>query len=134
MTAEKKYQREKIKAEFSEIMVVSMNHELRTPLNAIEQSLLLIQPYLNPRGIKYFDIISTSVQFLIYLVADTLDFAIIQQGKFCLNFEKIDIAKLVLEIIMITRVQVVLKKKVIFKHLLIEGFSKIIESDGQRIK
>ena len=35
---------------------------------------------------------------------------------------------------MITRVQIDLKKKVDFKHKIIAGFKRMIESDGQRIK
>ena len=75
-------------------MVISMNHELRTPLNAIEHSLVQIKSHLNPNGLKYFDIMTTSVKYLIYLVQDTLDFALIRRGLFKLNFEAVNIAKI----------------------------------------
>ena len=102
-------------------MVTSMNHELRTPINAMENSLQLLKPFVAPGGLKWFKICATSNQFLLFLVQDTLDYALLEEGKFKLNFYSVDTIQLMLEIIMIISVHMSLKKNVILKHSIEAG-------------
>jgi signal transduction histidine kinase len=100
----------------------------------MQNSLVLIKPFLPSEAIKWFEICDTSTKFLLSLVQDTLDYALMQEGKFKLNFDTVDISQLMLEIVMIINVQMRLKINVILKHSILEGVKTIIESDGQRIR
>jgi PAS domain S-box-containing protein len=80
--------------------LANMSHELRTPLNAIigfsdmmkEKS---FGPLGNDRYESYATLIYDSGQLLLDLITDMLDMAKIEAGKLELNFERVDLAETV---------------------------------------
>ena len=87
-------QASQLKSEF----LTSMSHELRTPLNSILGFADLLQRQvagvLNPRQVKYTQIIAESGQHLLGLINDILDLAKIESGKDELDLQPIAIADL----------------------------------------
>jgi signal transduction histidine kinase len=83
---------------YSQIMFTSVNHELRTPINAIQNSLQCLKPFVDKSAIQYFQICESSSAFLLSLVNDTLDMAQLQNGKFKMNYEDIEIRSVVKEV------------------------------------
>lgn len=60
-------------------------HEFRTPISAAMNGLSLIKPGLKSKYKQSFDISWTSLEFLLALVNDTLDFAAMESGNFKMN-------------------------------------------------
>lgn len=87
-------QASQLKSEF----LTSMSHELRTPLNSILGFADLlgrqVAGALNPRQVKYTQIIAESGQHLLGLINDILDLAKIESGKDELDLQPIAIADL----------------------------------------
>ena len=63
-------------------------------------------------GLIYLDICDSSSSFLLSLVNDTLDFAQLQAGKFKMNFETINVRKILAEVFQLINVQLRLKNNV----------------------
>ena len=82
-------QNEKMQAEF----ISSLSHELRTPLTAINgwSETLLADPGLDPQTKRGMKIIHGETKRLTEMVIELLDFTRIQDGRFTLNMEQIDI-------------------------------------------
>ena len=80
---------EKMQAEF----ISSLSHELRTPLTAINgwSETLLTDPGLDPQTKRGMKIIHGETKRLTEMVIELLDFTRIQDGRFTLNMEQIDI-------------------------------------------
>lgn len=86
---------EKVKADFTDMMV----HELRAPLTAIRGTAsLLVSGTLSPQDAQKMPrIISDSANDMLSTVADFLDFAKIDEGKFKLSKLPSDISKVISE-------------------------------------
>jgi signal transduction histidine kinase len=93
ITAEKKL--EKVRADFTDMMV----HELRAPTTAIKgaASLLVSNMLGEPERAKMPRIILDSANDMLLTISDFLDVAKLDEGKFKLNLEKRDIAKVLAE-------------------------------------
>lgn len=79
--------------------LANMSHELRTPLNAIIGfSEMMQRQLLGPIGtekyLDYIDGIRQSGEHLLDLISDILDMSKIEAGKYTLDLEEINIAKL----------------------------------------
>jgi signal transduction histidine kinase len=97
-TAEKLREVDRLKSEF----LASMSHELRTPLNSIigfaDVLLEGLDGELTPRMEEDVSLIRNSGQHLRNLIGDILDMSKIEAGKMELNFEKLDPAAIVREV------------------------------------
>ena len=76
-----------------------MSHELRTPLNAIigfseMMQRQLLGPIGTPRYLDYINGIRESGEHLLDLIADILDMSKIEAGKYDLDCEEFNAAKL----------------------------------------
>ena len=82
-------QNEKIQREF----ISSLSHELRTPLTAIAgwSETLLAGDTLDPETERGMRIISRETKRLTEMVVELLDFTRIQDGRFTLNIQEVDI-------------------------------------------
>jgi signal transduction histidine kinase len=90
---------DRMKSEF----VAVVSHEVRTPLTSIKGSLeLLSDPKyfnLHPSQKDLLEICQTNVDRLIVLINDILDFSKIEYSRFPLNFDRVAVAPLVLEVV-----------------------------------
>lgn len=94
----------KVKSEF----LANMSHELRTPLNAIIGFSDMIKhqklgPVHNKSYLEYAADIHHSGQHLLDLINDILDISVLEQDRFILNFEALDIQKLIENCLKTTR-------------------------------
>ena len=82
--------------------LAKMSHELRTPLNAVlgYSEILLEEAELEGRGEQIADLqkISAAGRHLLAMVDDILDISKIEAGKMVLNFEDVELKKLIGEI------------------------------------
>jgi signal transduction histidine kinase len=85
---------DRLKSEF----IANMSYELRTPLNAlIGFAEILINQYfgaLNPRQLDYSCSMLESAQQLMVLINDILDLATIEAGYLSLEFDVVDVARM----------------------------------------
>ncbi len=93
----------RLKSEF----LANMSHELRTPLNAIIGFAELLHDGQvdpeSPQHKEFLGDILTSGRHLLQLINDVLDLAKVEAGKLDFRPEKVDLAKLVNEVVAITR-------------------------------
>lgn len=75
VSTEKELERERVQKKYTRIMFASINHEARTPINVVLHGLRLIKPGIRKKDMKTFVICESSLQFLMMLVNDQLDFA-----------------------------------------------------------
>lgn len=81
----------KVKDEF----LNNMSHELRTPLNAIYGFTQILQnSEIDQNQQEYLDIIKSSVENLISLIDDIIDFSLIEKKKFFFSIERFNIRNL----------------------------------------
>jgi PAS domain S-box-containing protein len=107
ITERKKIQTElinaKVKAEESDKLksafLANMSHELRTPLNAIIGfSGLIIESGPDKDTVPYSEIILKSGKHLLSLVEDIFDITMIESGQIKINYEKLDISAIMLDV------------------------------------
>jgi PAS domain S-box-containing protein len=93
----------RLKSEF----LANMSHELRTPLNAIIGFAELLHdeqvPHGSPQHKEFLGDILTSGRHLLQLINDVLDLAKVEAGKLDFRSEDVDLARLVNEVVSITR-------------------------------
>ena len=89
LIAESEKQAESMKSEF----ISSVSHELRTPLTAITgwAETIAYDPAVKDDSLRGINIISKEAERLTGMVAELLEFTRIQDGRFNLNVELIDI-------------------------------------------
>jgi len=109
-------------------------HEFRTPINAAMNGLSLIKPGLKSKYKQSFDISWTSLEFLLALVNDTLDFAAMESGNFKMNIESTSLRNKVKEVTDMIAVQIKLKRKVKLECFISSDVPERIEMDQQRLK
>ncbi|MCH7402989.1 ATP-binding protein [Belliella kenyensis] len=86
----------RIKSEF----LSTISHDLRTPLNAITGSIYtLLQDVHTPAQKAAFDTINFSVDNLIIMINDLLDFQKIEAGKLSLDLQPMELAGVVKQVI-----------------------------------
>ena len=100
----------RLKSEF----LANMSHELRTPLNAIIGFAELLHdgqvPYDSPQYKEFLGDILTSGRHLLQLINDVLDLAKVEAGKLDFRPETVELARLIGEVVSITRTTASKKK------------------------
>lgn len=78
----------------------NMTHEIRSPINLIMgMSEIMLRDYQTPETKKYLVNIKNSTDTLLNLINDVLDYSRFETGKMKLNEDRIDLKKLLLEIV-----------------------------------
>jgi len=77
-----------------------MSHEMRSPITAIQGGVdYLKRTMKQPDNLNYLNIIDKNLLRLTHLVSDLLDLTRIEAGKVFWNFEEVDVAELIREVI-----------------------------------
>jgi PAS domain S-box-containing protein len=122
----------RLKSEF----LANMSHELRTPLNAIIGFAELLHDghvdAQSPQHEEFLGDILTSGRHLLQLINDVLDLAKVEAGKLDFRPEKVDLRKLLEEVISITRTTASAKR--IEVSLAVEPALDTIILDPARLK
>jgi PAS domain S-box-containing protein len=122
----------RLKSEF----LANMSHELRTPLNAIIGFAELLHDgqveASSPQHKEFLGDILTSGRHLLQLINDVLDLAKVEAGKLDFRPEAVDLARLVGEVVSITRTTAAKKK--IHVELAIDPSLSAITIDPNRFK
>lgn len=80
----------------SELMIASTSHDMRTPLNTTQSMLsLLDNSNFNPVQKKWINVAKASLNLLLYLINDTLDYYQIKSGKFKARLENFSLQELI---------------------------------------
>src|SRR6185312_12163113 len=100
----------RLKSEF----LANMSHELRTPLNAIIGFSELLHTGAvapdSPEHAEFLGDILTSSRHLLQLINDVLDLAKVEAGRLDFRPEPVDLARLVAEVVAITRTTAAVKR------------------------
>jgi signal transduction histidine kinase/CheY-like chemotaxis protein len=122
---------DRMKSEF----VAVVSHEVRTPLTSIKGSLELLGDerfhVLPPPQKELLSICQANTERLISLINDILDFSKLESSKLSLNFESVEVAKLVPEAVEHIRNLAGMKGIAIDVHM--EGSAGVIEADPMRV-
>jgi signal transduction histidine kinase len=77
-----------------------MSHEMRSPITAIQGGVDYLKRTMKlPDNLNYLNIIDKNLLRLTHLVSDLLDLTRIEAGKVSWNFEEVDVAELIREVI-----------------------------------
>lgn len=119
----------KIKNDF----ISSISHELRTPLTSIQGwSETLLGGSDEEEKDLGLNIIQGETKRLIKIVEELLDFSRYQKNKMDFNMDKVDVEKLLKEVVNQYRVKA--KEKQLDLHLKIQNKLKSVEGDSDRLK
>ncbi len=114
--------------------LANMSHEIRTPLNAVLGfSELLSSMVTGSRQKSYLDSIQTSGKGLLTIINDILDLSKIEAGKLTLNYESINLRKLLKEIQQIF-MPAIRKKEVVLRVWVVPGFPTGLLLDEIRLR
>ena len=124
-------QAEKAQTEF----ISSVSHELRTPLTAISgwSETILYDESLDEDSRQGVNIILTEAKRLTNMVEELLEFTRIQDGRFTLNIQKIDIAA-ELEESIITYTELLKREDIELEYVPYDGELPLINGDPERLK
>ena len=122
---------DRMKSEF----VAVVSHEVRTPLTSIKGSLELLGDerfhVLPPPQRELLSICQANAERLITLINDILDFSKLESSKLSLNFESVEVGKIVPEAVDHIRNLAAIKGVSIDVHM--EGSAGVIEADPMRV-
>lgn len=122
---------DRMKSEF----VAVVSHEVRTPLTSIKGSLELLGDerfhVLPPPQKELLSICQANTERLISLINDILDFSKLESSKLSLQFESVDLGRLVPEAVDHIRNLAAMKGIAIDVHM--EGSAGVIDADPMRI-
>ncbi len=89
-------QLDRIKSDF----FADMSHEMRSPITAIQGGVdYLKRTMKQPDNLNYLNIIDKNLSRLTHLVSDLLDLTRIEAGKVSWNFEEVNVAELIREVV-----------------------------------
>lgn len=116
--------------------LANMSHELRTPLNAIIGFAEILSEKtfgdLNPRQERYVSNILTSGHNLLKLINNILDLAKVESGRIELEFEPLDIAPCIGDVVTHIKVQAISKN--IAMNLDMDSSLPLVKADASKIK
>jgi signal transduction histidine kinase/CheY-like chemotaxis protein len=122
---------DRMKSEF----VAVVSHEVRTPLTSIKGSLELLGDerfhVLPPPQKELLSICQANTERLITLINDILDFSKLESSKLSLNFETVEVGRIVPEAVDNIKNLAAMKGVAIDIHM--EGSAGIIEADPMRV-
>jgi signal transduction histidine kinase/DNA-binding response OmpR family regulator len=122
---------DRMKSEF----VAVVSHEVRTPLTSIKGSLELLGDerfhVLPPPQRELLSICQANAERLITLINDILDFSKLESSKLSLNFESVEVGKIVPEAVDHIRNLAAIKGVSIDVHM--EGSAGVVEADPMRV-
>lgn len=115
-------------------MFASSSHEFRTPIGSGLNGLELMEPWVAPEGRRHFTVVKSSLQFLLMLANNTLDYAQLESGNFRMNCQDTTLRDEVSEVISLIGVIISFKQAVVLSYDIPEEVPAVIEMDGQRLK
>jgi len=122
---------DRMKSEF----VAVVSHEVRTPLTSIKGSLELLGDerfhLLPPPQKELLSICQANTERLINLINDILDFSKLESSKLSLNFESVEVGRIVPEAVDHIKNLAAMKGITIDIHM--EGTAGVIEADPMRV-
>jgi PAS domain S-box-containing protein len=120
----------KAKSEF----LANISHEIRTPLNSVLGFTDLLEDTVKSQAEKqYLEAIKTSGRNLLTLINDLLDLSKIESGKLSLNYEYIELRKLLEEIKQIFSPRLT-QKNLTYYEIIDPSFPAYIYSDESRLR
>ncbi len=120
----------KAKSEF----LANISHEIRTPMNSVLGFTELLENSIiqNPER-QYLEAIKSSGKNLLTLINDLLDLSKIEAGKLTLNFDFVDLRKLLDEIRQIFELKIH-QKKLSYTEIIDRNFPGYIYTDESRMR
>ncbi|RXK11454.1 hypothetical protein CP965_13855 [Halarcobacter mediterraneus] len=120
----------KIKSQF----LANMSHEIRTPLNAIIGfSEILSKAKLSIKEKEQASVINKSAKSLLNIINDILDISKVESGKFELSKGKVDLKKLLEQVVELYSINTK-QKNIRFIYKLIGDIPRYIYTDETRLK
>jgi PAS domain S-box-containing protein len=120
--------------QIQEQFLANMSHEIRTPMNGIQgMTKLLLETKLSDEQKKYTSIITRSLNDLVVIVNNVLDFSNLKTGKLVLDNIVFDLTETLKEIDKYFGHQVV-GKKLAFKLIVDENVPRHVKGDSYRLK
>jgi two-component system phosphate regulon sensor histidine kinase PhoR len=119
---------EQIKKDF----ISNVSHELRTPLTAIKGYVETLKDEIDQKGQKYIDVIDRHTNRLINIVKDLLLISELEEGETPLEYEQIDLDKMIRSILKIFDQK--MKQKALTAHVKVDSDFPIIQGDPFRLE
>jgi PAS domain S-box-containing protein len=120
--------------QIQEQFLANMSHEIRTPMNGIQgMTRLLLDTKLSDEQKKYTNIITRSLNDLVVIVNNVLDFSNLKTGKLVLDSIVFDLPETLKELNKYFEQQLV-TKKLVFKLVIDENVPQHVKGDSYRLK
>jgi PAS domain S-box-containing protein len=120
--------------QIQEQFLANMSHEIRTPMNGIQgMTKLLLETKLSEEQKKYASIITRSLNDLVVIVNNVLDFSNLKRGKLVLDNIVFDLTETLKEIDKYFEHQVA-SKKLVFKLQIDGNVPQHVKGDPYRLK
>lgn len=134
---EKKAEQLRLASKYKSEFLANMSHELRTPLNSILILSEILKEnkkgHLTPKQVEFAKTINSSGSDLLNLINDILDLSKVEAGKTEISVEKMSLAELKDDMLMLFN-EIAQKKGLEFNVSLESGLPGYIDTDEQKLK